>query len=245
MGCKAKIMAGLEKGFSMVESMISMFIFLLIVLFSLDCFIVTKKHFNQLQQSETSNTAAYAALDRMRRDIIEAGKGLKEPMALGILEGISTNQNELVILSQQEKLSVLEDIVSGQQRVPADNTRNLKIKQQICIFGSGNGEVHSIVSVTQDSILLDSPVASQYLQEETSLVLLRRLSLFFDESTQIIRRKVNNSPSQPLLEGVASFRFEYFKDSNLVRLHLCLNMEEEKDYETTVFPKNTALPVTK
>lgn len=243
MGCRAKITARVEKGFSMIESMISLFLFLLIVLFSLDCFVATKKHFNQLQQSETSNTAAYAALDRMRGDIIEAGLGLKEPMALGILEGISQDQNELVLLSQQEGLPLVEDIVPGQQRILVANTRKLKIRQHICIFSSDSGEVHSIVSITRDSILLDSPLASHYFQEKTSLILLRKLSLFFDKSAAIIRRKVNNSPAQPLLEGVASFSFEFFKDANLVRLHLCLKTEEDKDYETIVFPKNTALYV--
>ena len=56
-----------------------------------------------------------------------------------------------------------------------------------------------------------------------------------------MRRKVNASPAQPLLEDVASFEFEYSKDDNLVRLNLALKAEEEKKYETIVFPKNVAM----
>ena len=245
MGYREKNPKRVKKGFSVVESMLSMFFFLLIVLFSLECFIATKKHFNQLQRSETSNTAAYAALDRMRRDVEEAGMGLKELMTMGVLEGISQDQNELVILSKQEELPVIEDIVSGQQRIAVANTRNIKIGQQICIFNSGNGEMRSVISTTRDSILLDLPFDDEYPQERTKLLILRRLSLFFDESAEIIRRKVNTSPAQPLLEEVASFGYEFSEDSNLVRFHFGLNMEEEKDYETTVFPKNMALSITR
>jgi len=241
MGCEGRLTTRAEKGFSLIESVISLFFFFLIVLFSLDCFIATRKHFNHLKQSETLNTAAYAALDRMRRDILDAGLGLKQPMALEIVEGISQDQEELVILSKQEELPVMGDFVSGQQRIPMAKARNLKIGQQICLFSSNSGEMRSIVSTTLDSIFLDSPLDSNYLQEKTSLVLLRRLSLFFDETGGVIRRKVNTSPAQPLLEEVASFGYEFFKDSNLVRLHLCLRMEEDKDYEATIFPKNTAL----
>jgi hypothetical protein len=238
---KRKQTAEAEQGFSVIESVISLLLFLLIVIFSLDCFISSKKHFNQLQQSETSNTAAYAALDRMRSDILDAGLGLVKPMAMEILEGISQNLGELTILSKDKDLLVSGDLVSGQRRIPLTRTRNLRIGQQVCIFSADSGEVHSIISTSQNSILLESPLDSNYLQEKTSLVLLRRVNLFFDETAGVIRRKVNTSPAQPLLEEVAFFGFEFLEDSNLVRLHIRLMIDEEKDYETTIFPKNTAL----
>jgi hypothetical protein len=241
MGWRGKQTAGKEEGFSVIESVMSLFLFLLIVLFSLDCFIASRKHFSQLQRSETSNTSAYAAIDRMRGDMIDAGLGLVKPMALKILKGISQTQGELTILSKNEDLLLSGDLVSGQQRIPLARTRNLKTGQQICIFSADSGEIHSIHSISQDSILIDSPLDSNYMQEKTSLVLLRRVSLFFDETAGVIRRKVNTSPAQPLLEEVASFSYEFLEDSNLVRLHLCLMINEEKDYETTIFPKNTAL----
>jgi competence protein ComGF len=71
--------------------------------------------------------------------------------------------------------------------------------------------------------------------------LLRRISIFFDDTKGVIRRRVNASPAQPLLEDVASFEIECNRDANLVRLDLALKADEEKKYETTVFPKNTAM----
>jgi hypothetical protein len=101
--------------------------------------------------------------------------------------------------------------------------------------------VHSVVSTDQESIVIESPLLSDYSQENTHMILLRKISLFLDETYGVIRRKVNASPAQPLLEGVASFEFDYIRDSNLVRLDLNLKLDEEKEYETTVFPKNTAI----
>ena len=62
-----------------------------------------------------------------------------------------------------------------------------------------------------------------------------------DEKTHILRRRVNSSPSQPLLEGVFSFAFEYEETSNLVRLSLCFMEQMEEEYEILIFPKNMAL----
>jgi hypothetical protein len=144
-------------------------------------------------------------------------------------------------LSREEELSITEAVVSGQQRIYLAKAGNLKKGQQICIFCDDHGEIQSIVSVSRNSILLDCPLDSTYLHEETSLILLRRVSLFFDKATGVIRRKVNASPPQPLLEEVSSFGYELIEGSNLIRLDLRLLTEEGKDYETTIFPKNTAL----
>jgi hypothetical protein len=230
-----------QRGFSLLEGLISLFLFLLIILFSLDCFLAVREHFVKLKESETSNTAVYAALDRMRRDLSDAGLSLAEAMALQVLEGINEEQGRLVVLSKDEDLDMGENLFFGQQRILSGDARKVKKGHLVGIITPYGGEVHSVVTADQNSIVIDSPLASDYLLANTSLVLLRKISLFFDETKGVIRRKVNASPAQPLLEDVASFAFEYIKDANLVRLNLALWGDEEKKYETTVFPKNTAM----
>lgn len=234
-------MKNVPRGFSLLEGLISLFLFLLIVLFSLDCFISVRGHFAMLKESETSNTAVYAALDRIRRDLQDAGSGLAKAMALQVLEGISENQETLVILSKAKILTVGEALVSGQQRIPTADAADVKRGQQVSFLNPYLGEVHSVVATDRHSIVLESPLASNYMQENTTVALLRRISLFLDEDDGVIRRKVNASPAQPLLEDVAEFEFDYVRDANLVRLAIILISDEEKRYETAVFPKNTAM----
>jgi len=194
-----------------------------------------------LKESEISNTAVYAALDKMRRDLYDAGLGLTEAMELQVLEGISDEFGALVILSKGDDLSIGEALTSGQLQISTPDAPSIKNGQQIVIFNPFGGEVHSVVSTDQKSIVIESPLLSDYSQENTNMILLRKISLFLDETYGVIRRKVNASPAQPLLESVASFEFDYMRDSNLVRLGLCMKLDEEKEYETTVFPKNTAI----
>ncbi len=224
-----------------MEGLISLFLFLLIVLFSLDCFLSLKEHFAELKKSETANTAAYAALDRIRRDLFDAGLGLAQAMELQVLEGISEQQGELVVLSKEKDLLTEDVLYSGQQKILSPDTQKIKKGQLIGIISPYGGEMHSVISADQNSISIDSFLASDYLHKDTSVFLLRRISIFFDGTKGVVRRKVNASPAQPLLEDVASFEFEYSRDDNLVRLNFALKAGEEKKYETTVFPKNIAM----
>lgn len=234
-------MKNTQRGFSLLEGLLSLFLFLLIVLFSLECFLSVREHFAELKESETANTAVYAALDRMRKDLRDAGLGLIEAMGLQILEGVYETQGMLIVLSKDEDIAIEEGLVSGQQRIPTPDAQGIKRGQQIGIFDHFGGEVHSVSSIDQNSIVIESPLVSNYLYENTSVILLRKISLYLDEANGVIRRKVNSSPAQPLLESVASFEFDYVRDANLVKLGLILKLDEEKIYETTVFPKNTAM----
>jgi len=224
-----------------LEGLISLSLFLLIVLFSLECFLSLREHFAEFKETETANTAVYAALDRMRRDLRDAGLGLTEAMALQVLEGVNESQGMLIVLSKAEDIAVGETLTSGQQRIPTPDAKSVKRGQQIGIFNRFGGEVHSVSSIDQNSIVIESPLVSNYLQENFSVILLRKISLFLDETKGVIRRKVNASPAQPLLESVTSLEFDYIRDANLVRLGIILKLDEEKLYETTVFPKNTAM----
>lgn len=230
-----------EKGFSLMESLVSLFLFLLIVLFSFDCFNSVRSHFFELKISEEWNTAAYAALDRMKRDLLEAGWGLTEASKQAMVEGISEEEETLILVSRDKDLSLRGDLVIGQQRIEVKDARPVKRGREVCIFNSFQGEVHSVASADKDSIVLMSPLSADYVQRDTDIVLLRKISLFFDDRRGVVRRKVNSSSAQPLLEEVNFFGFEYLRDSNLVRVHFKLKTEEEKNHEAVVFPKNTAM----
>ena len=75
------------------------------------------------------------------------------------------------------------------------------------MFDSTKGEVKSIYSVDKESIVLSSPLNFSFLKEETSVFLLREVFLFLDKNKHTLRRKVNTSPAQPLLEEVGLFDF--------------------------------------
>lgn len=233
----------LEKGFSLIESLMSLSLFLIILLSSLEFFASARSHFLKLKDEQETNQAAYSGLDKMRVDLLQGGLGLLMPARLGVLESISKNNGTLIIYTKEKDLSLLTDLVSGQTRILVGSTKKIKKGRELCIFDSNKGEAKPISSVNKDSLVLSSPLNSSYLKDDTSLILLKKISLFLDENKHILRRKVNSSPPQPLVEDVTSFDFDYEKSSNLARLRLGLkaNKNKERRYEISVFPKNTAL----
>lgn len=230
-----------EKGLSLVESLISLSIFLAIVLASLEFFGFSRNLYLKLKIQQETGLAAFAALERMKTDILRAGLGLLDPIHLNLVEGITKADGALIILSEEKNFPPVSNLFEGQTRIQLESTEGIKKGREICIFDSSNGELKSISSVEKKSIILSSPLSFSFLKEKTYLILLERISLFYDSKEQTIKRKVNSSPSQPLLEEAASFNFDYEKTTNLARLRLSLTSSKEKIYEISVYPKNTAL----
>lgn len=231
-----------KKGFSLIESLLSLAILLFIALSSLEFFSLARDHFILLREEQERNSAVFSALDKMRQDLLDSGLNLLLPIQMGILEGIKQQGDSLVILSGEENHSSFEPLVPGQTRIQLDKTLDIKKGQELCIYDLKKGEVHAISSVDQDSVVLSSPMNDSYTPENTSIIILRKISLFIDMNQSILRRKVNASTAQPLLEEVSSCSFEFREADNLVCIHLSLKIKKkERSYETSVFPKNTAL----
>jgi type II secretory pathway pseudopilin PulG len=230
-----------EKGFSLMESTLALALFLIVVLASLEFFGFTRSLFFKLKTKEETREAALSALDKMRVDLLAGGSGLLEPIELGLLEGISQEEGTLVILSKGKNLSPLNDFLEGQARIRLQSTSELKKGREICIFDHHKGEVKSISRVDKKSVALSSPLNFSFLKEKTRVCLLKKISFFLDKDKQILRRKTNSSPAQPLLEEAILFAFSYERARNLARLQLALKSNKEKKYEISVFPKNAAL----
>jgi len=230
-----------KKGISLIESLISLSLFLVIVLACLELFGFTRNIFLKLKIQEESKSAVFSALDKMKTDILSGGSGLLEPVQLGLLESITEDEGALIILSTEKNFASLNDLVTGQTKIFFQSISSLKKKKEICIFDTLKGEIKSIVSTANKSIVLSTPLDFSYSKDNAHIYLIKKVTLFFDKNKQIIRRKINSSPAQPLLEDVASFDFSYSKTTNLVSLRISLKLNEEKEYEISIYPKNAAL----
>ena len=229
------------KGFSLIECLISLSLFLIIVLACLEFLGKTRTLFVKLKDKEEAREGVLAALDKIRTDLQQGGSGLIAPTQLGLLEGISEDSGFLIILSREKELSLSNDLVEGQTRIQLESTSQLKKGRDVCFFDSLNGEIKTISWVDKGSMVISSPLEYSHFREKTSAILLRTVSVFLDGKKQVLRRKVNSSPAQPLLEEASSFSFDLDKAANLVRLRLAHSTNKEKFYEISVFPKNMGL----
>lgn len=230
-----------DSGFSLIESLLSLSLFLFILIASFEFFISIRNHFFELKDEQEINQAAYATLDKIRLDICESGLGLVAQQTAGLLEAIQTSGDTLTIQSKDKDIPLGNDLIAGQTFIPLAATTGIKKGQELCIADPEKGELKSIVSVTNQGLLLDSSLNSSYKKTETTVALIRTVSFYLEADREILRRKVNASPAQPLLEDVLSFNFAYKATSNIISLSLILTTKEEKEYEISVFPKNMAL----
>lgn len=228
-------------GFSVIETLISLTIFSFIMLGTLECLINTRFYFLDMKSEHEDNQAALSALDKIKTDVSQSGKGLLVLSKLEVLKGINCDDNFLHIKICDHKFTSTSNLYRGQTRIFFKDTRPLKKKRKICFFDSHKGEVKEIISVDSISCVVSTPLSNSYKKGQVSIVLLRELRFYLDNKKDIIRRKVNSSPAQPLLEETSEFLCSYDEMTNLVRVTIRLKNKKEVKYDAAIFPKNTAL----
>lgn len=236
-----KVTKNSTAGFSLIESLLSLSLFLFILVSSFEFFISTRNHFFDLKDDQEVNQAAYATLDKIRLDLCESGRGLIAPQSNGLLESLKVNGDTLIVHSKDKDIPLSSDLVAGQTFIPLSSTAGIKKSQKLCIIDLEKGEVKTITAVNKQGIALSASLNSSYAMEDATVILIRTVSFYLDTDRGILRRKVNASPAQPLLEEVYAFDFIYETTSNIVSLSLILTAKKEKEYEIAVFPKNMAL----
>lgn len=231
--------ASLRPGFSLIESLISLSLFLFVVAASLEFFISARDHFLKLKDEQEKDIAVFAGMDKMRIDILDCGRGLLIAQSLGIIAGIESAGGTLSVRAVEKKLDLVNDLVAGQTRITVQSASGIAKGQEICIYDDTRGEALGILSVDNQSFVLSSPLKFTYVQQETKALSIEKVSFYLDQKSHILRRQVNSSPAQPLLEEVEDVHFSYVRASNLVEV--TLKMKEGKEYAITVFPKNLGL----
>ncbi|MGB8952673.1 MAG: type II secretion system protein [Candidatus Aminicenantales bacterium] len=229
-----------QNGFSLIESLISLAVFSLVVFSALEFFGTTRTLFFKLKSVQETRESAVSAMDKMKIDILKSGQGLLKPISLGLLKGLEIKEDSLVLCRREKTLLLSKDIYSGQVNVHLEDTSGLKPGREVCISDSNKGEIQTIHAVDKESLTLSSPLNFSYLKEESQLLLLERISLYLDAGRNILRRKVNSSSPQPLLEEVDTFHVDYVGTANLAHIRFDLQKSKENFYEMSVFPKNLA-----
>jgi prepilin-type N-terminal cleavage/methylation domain-containing protein len=230
-----------RKGFSAIEISLSLALFLIILLAAFEFLGITRDFFFKLKNAQEETQAAMAALDKMKVDLLRAGAGLLRPVRWGEVEGIAIIDDALVISRSEKSYALLQDLSPGENRVVLETAAGLSSGKEVCVFDDEKAEVKAISLVEGKTIFLTSALEASYLSSESQIALVEKTSLFLDEKNSCIRRKVNASSPQPLLDNVLSFEFAYEKEGNLARLSFILKDNQEKKYELFVYPKNMAL----
>lgn len=230
-----------SRGFTLLECLIGLALALFIVCACLEFYGAAQKHFFRLKEKEETAQAAMAALDKMKVDILRAGQGLVREEGLGLVQAVAEDGGGLLIVRAERAYDLAGDVVEGDLLVPLTSVADLRPGREICLSDGERGEVLVISSVTAGAVVLSSPLGSGYSKEKSSALLLEKTSLILDAAGGVLRRKVNLSSAQPLLENVRAAEFLVDRSANVVRVRLGLKDQGDSTYELCLFPKNAAL----
>jgi type II secretory pathway pseudopilin PulG len=228
-------------GFTLVECLVGLALSMVIVVAGLEFFARAERTFVRLKRREEAGQAALAALDRMRIDLLHAGRGLFPEIGLGLVEAAEVTPDGLRTTSLEKELALAAAAVAGDSRLSLASTAEIAAGQRIALREDGAGEVVTVVRVETGAVVLDAPLGRSYAPDTTRLSLLELVTYFLDGPGLILRRRVNAAPAQPLLEAAAAASWSLDPDAPLVRIRLELAIEGAHPHEATVFLKNPAL----
>ena len=228
-----------KKGSTLVEILISLSLFLIIIISSLEFFIAVKNHFFTLKKYQELEISAWTALDKMRIDFTDSGLGLLIPQKLDVLKCVEFDGDMITVRRKDRDLSLSNDLISGSTRIALHSTAGIKKGQELSIHDRQKGETAEVMSVDREGVILSAPLSFSYNQLTAQVFSVKKISFYLDQKGRVLRRKVNSSPAQPLLEEVDSVEFSYDDASNLI--NVSLKTTEERTYEISVFPKNLDL----
>lgn len=229
-----------ERGFTLVECLLALALSLLVACAALEFFTEAGKRFFALKEEEERRQDAMAALDKVRIDVVRAGRGLAVPVSLGLLEAVTEETDGLSIVLEEEPYVLASGVAAGTALIPLTRTTGLAAGREICFCDGVRGEVATVATVAPGNVTIGAPLAFGY-EPSASLVLLERVRLSFDAAQSVLRRKVNAGGAQPLLEGFARVELRWNKAANLVRAVLARTPEGDDVYEITIYPKNPGL----
>ena len=229
------------KGFTLVEFLIAMALFTIILVAGVEFFAQTRALFFKLKGAEEDAQAAYSALDRIRLDLVRGGRGLKEAMDLGLVSAVDAGPEKLTILSAEGACTLGQDLGPGGGRAVLDVTEEFRKGDGVCFLEGYRGEVRSVAKVEGNALILDLPLEAGYSAGTCRVLPIEKVSYYLGTLDRVVRRQVNSSPAQPLIEDVEDFLYSFDVPSNLATVSLALESHKERRYGIHVFPKNAGL----
>lgn len=229
------------RGFSLLECLIGLALSLFVVCVCLGFFMAAERSYFRLRDGEEAAQAALAAQDKMRVDLLRAGQGLAPAAALGLVEPVAEAGGGLLVTRAERAYALAADLAAGDTRIPLDSVADLRPGREVLIADAESGEVRTLASVGGGAVVVSTPLERGYARSGASLQLLERVALTLDPRLRILRRRVNSSSAQPLLENAGAAEFAFDGPANLVRVRFSLAPQGDAYYELCLFPKNTVL----
>ncbi len=230
-----------RRGSTLLESLLALFFFSLIIQASLEFFGTARRAFFKLDNALSAREGAQAGLERLRADLLLAGDGLARPIALDLLAGIEAAADGASFLSLEKTARLANDVRSGDASLTLADADDFSPGKLVCLADRNRGEILTVALVDGPVLRPDSRLLHDFTAAGTDVLLLRKVAYLLDPEKGLLKRRVNASPAQPLIEDVRSFSFTHDIASGLASISLVLRDNPNKTYSLAIFPRNLAI----
>lgn len=230
-------------GFSLLECLISLGLSLLILLSALEVSAQVRRIFLRLSEAQERSLAVSVALEKIREDLETAGAGIPGRSEDTGFAPLQVNNQVLVIFSAQRKTGLLADISAGQDfllvELQPGLSSVLKKGRAVYLTDGSSGRVVYINSVSGNRLNVTPALDIALEANRTQVIILEKIELYLDGKQKVLRRRVNNTSGQPLVEGVEDFAAAYLPAGNLVSINLSAESGgKSHEYELLMYPRN-------
>ena len=230
-----------ERGFTLAELLVGLALSMFIISSGVEFFALAQRAFLRLKAREEAGQAALAAIDRMRIDLLHAGRGLTGEMAAGLVEAVRADEAGLRTTALERTLTLAAEVAPGTARLPLVSTADIAGGQVVVLRNGAAGEVRMVAGVEPGAVHLDRPVAAAYAPATATVSLVEIVSYSLDGPARVLRRRVNGGSAQPVLENASLAFWAYDPEARLARIRIELDVEGAHPHEATVFVKNASL----
>lgn len=228
-------------GFTLIELLAGLTLSLFVISTGVEFFGLARRVFFRLKEREEADQAALAAVDRMRIDLLRAGRGLCRETAAGLVEPVRADEGALTTTALERGLDLAAAAPAGASRLALVSSADIARGQRIVLSREGSGEVRTVARIEAGAVVLDGPLEGAYDPATAAVALLESVAYHLDPDAGVLRRRVNDGAAQPVLERARSAAWSFDPATLLVRVRLELDVEGAQAHETTVFIKNARL----
>lgn len=218
----------MNEGFSLLEFMIAMTISLMLLTLIVGQASLLGQRSPRIIDSQERLEALFSTIDFFKSDINACGKRLQEAQVfLGIL-CFDTAPHKLTIRIGTASETLGEGLNSRQQTLDLALSDEFGSGREVLIYdpASKRYEWSRILEKRKKSLGLENPLKQDYMPG-SRIVAIKTISYQHDAGKQILYRKIDRAPAQPMLEQVGDFYFSFFQDTASLLYQIKLTTGEQ------------------
>lgn len=210
----------MEKGISLVETIISLTLSLFILLLTSMFVDFVRKESSKEKENMEDLQELCTGIDRVRFELRRCGLGLSPLWEKENFEIFKLSDNSINLRRANKKSPITVKSFKGEKKIVVEKPEIFKEGREVIITDFLKFEWKKILKIENGVLELEEALENDY-SEDAEVIQINCVSFKYDSKKKILRMSQNSGPYQPLIEKIENCSFK--KDGNIIVLSLLFN----------------------